>query len=372
MPNSTHEPHLFAPFDLRGLRLRNRVGVSPMCQYACGADGFATPWHFVHLGSRAMGGAGLVVAEATAVSANGRISLADLGLWSDAHAEALRSTVEFIVAQGAAPGVQLAHAGRKGCTQAPWVGRKTVPLSQGGWEVKAPSALPFSNNSAIPRIMTESDIIQVINEFASAARLASTVGFRYIELHFAHGYLAHQFMSPLTNQRDDAWGGSFDNRTRFAREVARAVRATLPDDLALAVRLSVSDWVDGGWSDDDALRLAGLLASDGVDLIVASSGALVPGAQLPPEGVKVQLPYAARIRRECGISAGAVGGITLAGQAQALITAGDADLVFVGRAMLHNPYWALHAAEALSIDAMWPVPYARAVARRFSTLASAG
>jgi 2,4-dienoyl-CoA reductase-like NADH-dependent reductase (Old Yellow Enzyme family) len=354
---------LFSACALRGLLLRNRIGVSPMCQYACGPDGLATPWHVVHLGSRAVGGAGLVVAEATAVAADARISPADLGLWSPAHADALRPIAAYIAAQGAAPGIQLAHAGRKGSTQVPWIGRKAVAMAHGGWEVQGPSALLFNSDSAMPRPMTERDIARVIGEFARAARLAVGAGFRYIELHLAHGYLAHQFMSPLTNARDDAWGGSYDNRVRFAREIARAVRAALPEEVPLAARVSVSDWMDGGWTPDDALRLARLLAQDGVDLVVASSGAIVPGAQ-PPGGPITQLPYAARLRSEAGVATGAVGGITEASQAQELVASGGADLVFLARAMLKDPYWAIHAAEALDLAAPWPAAYARAVAKR--------
>lgn len=359
----TESPSLFSSYSLRGTRLRNRIGVSPMCQYACGADGIATPWHLVHLGCRATGGAGLVVAEATAIAPDARISPADLGLWSPAHADALRPIAAYIATQGAAPGIQLAHAGRKGSTQAPWIGRKAVPREDGGWDVQAPSAMLFSDDSAMPRAMGERDIERVVGEFAVAARLAADAGFRFVELHLAHGYLAHQFMSPLSNRRDDDWGGSFDNRVRFAREVARAVRAAIPDELALAARLSVTDWTDGGWSPDDALRLARLLSADGVDMVVASSGAILPGAQ-PPGGPISQLPYAARLRSEAGVATGAVGSITQAAQAQAIIAGGDADLVFLARAMLKDPYWAIHAAEALEAPASWPVPYARAVARR--------
>ena len=353
---------LFSPLNLRGVRLRNRVGVSPMCQYACGTDGLATPWHLVHLGARAAGGAGLVVAEATAVAPGARISPADLGLWSRAHADALRPVVDFISAQGAVAGVQLAHAGRKGSTQVPWVGRKAVPVEAGGWEVQAPSALPFSGDTAVPREMGENEIARAIEDFAAAARWATSAGIRYLELHLAHGYLAHQFLSPLANRRQDGWGGDFEGRTRFAREVVRAVRAALPVDTALAARLSMTDWVDGSWDVDDAVRLAGLVRADGVDLVVCSSGAIAPGAQ-PPQGPGMQIPFAARVRREAGGAAGAVGGVTEPAQAEAIVADGGADLVFLARGMLRDPNWALRAAEALGAEAAWPVPYARAVAR---------
>lgn len=353
-------PALFSPLEMRGLRLRNRIGVSPMCMYACAADGLATPWHLVHLGARAAGGAGLVVAEATAVAPEARISLADLGLWSPAHAQALKPVAAFIEAQGAVPGVQLAHAGRKGSTQVPWVGRRSVPPSEGGWLVQAPSALPFRPHGAPPQAMAAEDIARAILQFAQTARHAVAAGFRYIELHLAHGYLAHQFMSPLTNQRADDWGGGFDNRVRFSREVARAVRAAVPDTVALAARLSVSDWLDGGWEPRDALQLGRLLREDGVDLVVCSSGAIAPGSA-PPGGPGAQLPYAARMRAEANIRTGAVGAITEPEQAEALIAEGGADLVFLAREMLRDPNWSLHAAQALGAHAPWPKPYARAV-----------
>jgi 2,4-dienoyl-CoA reductase-like NADH-dependent reductase (Old Yellow Enzyme family) len=356
-------PALFSPFVLRGARLRNRIGVSPMCQYSCGPDGLALSWHLVHLGARAAGGAGLVVSEATAVAPQARISPADLGLWSPAHAAALRPVTEFIASQGAVAGVQLAHAGRKGSTQVPWLGRKAVPEADGGWPVQAPSALLFAPDNAMPRAMSEADIERAIAQFAAAARHAVAAGFRYVELHLAHGYLAHQFMSPLANRRDDAWGGSYDNRVRFPREIVRAARAALPDDIALAARLSISDWVEGGWTEDDAVRLAALLRGDGLDLVVCSSGAIVPGAQ-PLQGPGMQVPLAARVRREAGIATGAVGAITAPQQADTIIADGQADITFLARAMLRDPNWAVHAAESLNIMAPWPAPYARAVARR--------
>lgn len=357
---SMSDSQLFSSWTVRDVTLRNRIGVSPMCMYACAPDGLATPWHLVHLGARAAGGAGLVVAEATAVSPEARISQADLGLWSDAHVQALQPVTAFLEAQGAVAGIQLAHAGRKGSTQAPWIGRRAVPESEGGWEVQAPSRLLFGPDSAMPRAMNEADIEQAINAFAAAARHAVAAGFRYIELHLAHGYLAHQFMSPLTNRRDDRWGGSYENRVRFAREVTRAVRTALPDTLVLAARLSVSDWLDGGWGPEDAFRLGRELREDGVDLLVCSSGAIVPGST-PPGGPAIQLPYAARMREEASAQTGAVGGITEPLQAEQLISTGGADVVFLARAMLRDPNWALHAAQALGATAPWPQPYARAV-----------
>jgi len=354
---------LFSPFELRGTRLRNRVGVSPMCQYACGSDAMATPWHLVHLGARAIGGAGLVVAEATAVAPEARISPADLGLWTAAHAQALRPIVAFIAAQGAVAGVQLSHAGRKGSTQTPWIGRDAVSEAAGGWPVLAPSPLPFSPANTLPREMSEADIARAIAQFADAARHAVAADFRYVELQLAHGYLAHQFMSPLTNRRTDGWGGTYENRVRFAREVVRAVRAATPDDLPLAARLSMTDWVEGGWLPEDAVRLAAQLREDGLDLVVCSSGAIVPGAQ-PPLGPGMQIPFAARVRREAGIASGAVGAITEPKQAEAIIAQGQGDIAFLARAMLKDPNWAVHAAEALEQEAPWPPPYARAVAKQ--------
>lgn len=354
---------LFSPLDLRGTRLANRIGVSPMCQYACQPDGLATPWHLVHLGARAVGGAGLIVAEATATSPQARISDADLGLWSPAHAEALRPVTTFIAAQGSVPGIQLAHAGRKGSTSAPWLSRGALLPEAGGWQVLAPTTLPFAAASALPRSMDDEDIARAIDDFAQAARWAHSAGFRYVELHFGHGYLAHQFLSPLTNLRHDQWGGSFENRARFALQTAMAVRAALPDEVPLAVRLSMTDWLEGGWMVDDAVRLAAALKGVGVDLVVCSSGAIAPGSQ-PPQGAGMQIPFARRVRDEVRVASGAVGEITEAAQAEAIVAGGGADLVFLARAMLRDPQWALHAAEALDQPAPWPAPYARAVARR--------
>jgi len=353
---------LFSPLTLRGLTLPNRVGLSPMCQYACGPDGLATPWHLVHLGARAVGGAGLVVSEATAVSPQGRISDADLGLWSAAHADALRPVTEFIAAQGSVPGIQLAHAGRKGSTPKPWLGRKALGPEAGGWEVQGPSPLRFSQQSAAPREMSACDIAQASTGFTRSARLAHAAGFRYLELHFGHGYLAHQFLSPLTNQRQDDWGGSFENRTRFVRDTAAAVRAAWPDELPLAARLSMTDWLEGGWKLEDAVRLAADLRKLGVDLVVCSSGAIAPGSH-PPEGAAVQLPFAREVRERADLATGAVGQVTEAAQAEHIVTSGGADIVFLGRGMLRDPQWALHAAETLGLPARWPLPYARAVAR---------
>ncbi len=361
----TQHSNLFDPLSLRGLSLPNRVGVSPMCIYSCEPDGLATPWHLVHLGARAVGGAGLVVSEATAVSPEARISNADLGLWSADHAQALRPVTAFIRAQGSVPGIQLAHSGRKGSTPRPWMGRQPLPPAEGGWGVQAPSPVPFSEHSAVPTEMSERDIEQCTADFVQAARLAHDAGFLYLELHFGHGYLAHQFLSPLSNLRQDDWGGSFENRSRFVRDTATVVRAAWPDELPLAVRLSMTDWREGGWAPADAVRLTADLRAVGVDLIVCSSGAIVPGSH-PPEGAGMQIPFARQVRDESGIAVGAVGEITQAAQAQEIIASHGADLVFLGREMLRNPHWAVHAAEALGQAARWPKPYARAVARNRS------
>lgn len=354
---------LFTPLTLRSVTLRNRIGVSPMCLYACASDGLATPWHMVHLGARAAGGFGLVVAEATAVSPRARISANDLGLWSAAHADALAPITRLVSDQGAVPGIQLGHAGRKGSTQAPWIGRKATMPHEGGWEVLAPSAIPFGPDSAEPREMDESDIEATLQEFAHAANLALRAGFRYVELHLAHGYLAHQFLSPLTNRRQDRWGGHFEGRSRFARELVRHVRSAWPRELPLAVRLSMTDWIEGGWTEDEAVRLAGLLRDAGVDLIVCSSGGIAPGSA-PRQTPGMHVPAATRVRSAAGVASAAVGLITEPEQAQAIVSEGRADMVFLARATLRDPNWALHAAEALGEEAPWPICYRRAVARR--------
>ena len=351
-------PGLFTPLVLRGLTLRNRVAVSPMCQYSS-TDGFADDWHLVHLGARAVGGAGLVLLEATAVAPEGRISPRDLGLWDVAHVDALARIVAFIDAQGAAAGVQLAHAGRKASTRPPWEGRGTVPPAEGGWEVVAPSAVPFSADYPHPRAMTLGDIRGVVDGFAAAARRARRAGFRVVELHAAHGYLLHQFLSPLSNRRDDAYGGPFAHRARLTLEVAEAVRAEWPGDLPLFVRLSATDWADGGWDEAQTVELARLLAARGVDLVDCSTGGLVPGAKIP-DAPGYQVRFAERVRREAGVATGAVGLITTPEQADAVVRGGRADLVLLARQLLRDPNWPLRAAKALGVPVRWPVQYERA------------
>jgi 2,4-dienoyl-CoA reductase-like NADH-dependent reductase (Old Yellow Enzyme family) len=346
---------LFSPLPLRGITLRNRIGVSPMCQYSC-ADGFATDWHLVHLGSRAVGGAGLVIMEATAVSAEGRISPQDHGIWLDAHIPKLRQISDFIRAQGSFAGIQLAHAGRKASTWRPWDGDGAVPVEQGGWkEVYAPSAIPFNAKYPQPIALDAAGIRKVVSDFTSAARRAREAGFDLIEIHSAHGYLLHEFLSPLSNHRIDEYGGSFENRIRLLLETVRAVRSEAP----LFVRISATDWAGGGWDADQSVALAKVLKSEGVDLIDTSSGGLVPNAKIPV-APGFQAPFAARIRKEAGIATGAVGLITEPKQADEIIRNAQADIVLLAREFLRDPYWPLHAAEALSQPISWPVQYERA------------
>src|ERR1035437_2323917 len=295
--NSISKPHLFQPLTVRSVRLRNRIGVSPMCQYSA-EDGVANDWHYVHLGSRAVGGAGLVITEATAVAPEGRITPGCLGLWGEKHIEPLARIAKFMKQHGAVAGIQIAHAGRKASADLPWKGGAHLSEAQGGWQTIAPSAIPFGGDlSKVPRAMTEADIARVKNDFAATARRALTAGYEWLELHFAHGYLAHEFLSPLANQRTDAYGGSFENRIRFVLETTRVVRAVWPDKLPLAVRLSCTDWVDGGWDIEQSIELSRRLKAEGVDLIDCSSGALVPHVKIPV-GPGFQVPFAERIRRE--------------------------------------------------------------------------
>ena len=347
---------LFTPFTQRGVTLRNRIGVSPMCQYMA-HDGHATDWHLVHLGGLATGGAGVVCVEATAVVPEGRISPHDLGLWDDAHIPALRRITDFLTAQGAVPAIQLAHAGRKASTHRPWEGNGTVPPDQGGWTPVAPSALRYSDRYPEVTALDTAGIDRVVAGFADAARRAHRAGFRIIELHAAHGYLLHSALSPLTNQRTDGYGGPFDHRVRLLLEVTDAVRAAWPDELPLWVRLSCTDWADGGWTLDDTVRLVPLLRARGVELVDCSSGGLVPWQQIAV-GPGYQRPFA-RAVRATGIATAAVGMITDPAQAEAIVTEGDADLVFLARELLRNPRWPLAAASALGAEGPWPAPYQR-------------
>jgi 2,4-dienoyl-CoA reductase-like NADH-dependent reductase (Old Yellow Enzyme family) len=349
---------LFAPMSFRALTLRNRIMVSPMCQYSS-EDGRATDWHLVHLGSRAVGGAGLVMAEASAVQARGRISTRDLGIWDDAHVPGLQRIAGFVSGQGAAPGIQLAHAGRKASVMVPWEGDRPLTAAEGAWQVVGPSHVPFSASFPVPEALTEDGIAEVIHSFAAAARRALAAGFVVVELHFAHGYLVHQFLSPLSNQRKDRYGGSFENRTRLAREIARAVRTVWPERLPLFTRISTTDWTEGGWDVEQSVELARVLKAEGVDLVDCSSGGNVHGAKMPI-GPGYQTPNAEKIRREAGIPTAAVGFITSAPQADHILRTGQADLIVMARQLLRDPYWPLHAAAELRADAPWPSQYLRA------------
>jgi 2,4-dienoyl-CoA reductase-like NADH-dependent reductase (Old Yellow Enzyme family) len=351
-------PVLFSPFEQRSVTLRNRIAVSPMCQYSC-VDGVANDWHLVHLGSRAAGGAGAVIAEATAVTPEGRISPADCGLWNDAQAEAFRPVAAFIRAHGAVPGIQLAHAGRKASTAAPWHGGKPVGPDAGGWRPVAPSPLRFSGGYPEPHELTAGEIADLVAAFAAATERALAAGFDIVELHMAHGYLLHEFLSPLSNRRADAYGGDLENRMRLPLEVAAAARRVWPEHLPLWVRISATDWVEGGWDLKQSTVLARRLAALGADLIDCSSGGLAPHAHVPV-APGYQVPFAAAIRREAGIATGAVGLITQPVQAEQILAAGDADVVLLARELLRDPYWPLHAARTLGVDIPWPPQYLRA------------
>jgi 2,4-dienoyl-CoA reductase-like NADH-dependent reductase (Old Yellow Enzyme family) len=349
---------LFSPLTVRGVTFRNRVWVSPMCQYSS-EDGLPTPWHLVHLGSRAVGGAGLVLVEATAVAPEGRISPSDSGLWSEKQAQAFRPIAEFIKAQGAVAGIQIAHAGRKASTATPWDGGKAVPHESGGWTPLAPSALRFNDDYPMPREMTAADIAACVGHWVRAARLAAGAGFETLELHFAHGYLAQEFLSPLCNRRTDDYGGSLENRMRFPLEIAAAVREVWTERLPLFARISATDWADGGWDLPDSIVLAKRLKALGVDLIDCSSGGAVPQARIPV-GPGYQVPFAQAIREQAGVATGAVGLITEPAQAEKIVASGQADAVLLARQMLRDPYWPLHAAKALGVTAPWPKQYGRA------------
>lgn len=351
-------PGLFDPLTLRGLTLPNRIVVSPMCQYSC-ENGIANAWHTVHLGSRAVGGAGLVIAEATAVTPEGRISPQDLGLWSDAHAEALAPIVWFIRQQRRAAGIQLAHAGRKGSTRRPWEGQGAVDTSNGGWQPVGPGVEPFAPNYPVPRALDAEGVRAVVSAFQEAALRAREIGVEVIEIHAAHGYLLHEFLSPLSNTRTDEYGGSFENRARLCMEVVDAVRAIWPGDLPLFVRVSATDWTPGGWDIEETVDLARRLRARGVDLVDCSSGGNVARASIPL-GPGYQVPFAERVRREAGIATGAVGLITTAAQANAIIEEERADCVLLARELLRDPYWPLHAARALGQAVDWPPQYLRA------------
>ncbi|QNE39403.1 NADH:flavin oxidoreductase/NADH oxidase [Hymenobacter sp. NBH84] len=350
---------LFSPLHLRGLELKNRIVVSPMCQYSS-EDGFANDWHLVHLGSRAVGGVGLIISEAAAVAPEGRITPQDLGIWKDEHVPFLKRINDFVRQQGTAIGVQLAHAGRKASTTPPWDGGKAIAATQpNGWEVVAPSALPFSSDKATPHALTEEEIQQVVADFRAAARRSLAAGFQIIEVHAAHGYLLHEFLSPLSNERNDQYGGSFENRSRLLLDVVAAIRAEVPDDYPVIVRVSATDWTEGGWTKDDSVQLARVLQANGVDLLDASTGGNVPDAKIPT-GPGYQVEFAEAVKQQTGMLTGAVGIITTAQQAEDILQKGQADLVLLAREFLRDPYFPLHAASDLDVELAWPVQYERA------------
>jgi 2,4-dienoyl-CoA reductase-like NADH-dependent reductase (Old Yellow Enzyme family) len=351
--------HLFDPLKQRGVEFANRIVVSPMCQYSC-TEGLANDWHFVHLGSRAVGRAAAVIAEATAITADSRISPQDLGIWTDAHIEPLRRIFSFIAEQGSVPGIQLAHAGRKASTNQPWNGGKPITPAQGGWTpIFAPSALAFAEGYQVPQALTVAEIGATVEAFAAAARRAQAAGAKLIELHSAHGYLLHSFLSPLSNQRIDEYGGSFANRIRIVCEVVTAVRKVWPEQYPLWVRVSATDWIEGGWTPEESVELVKTLKPLGVDLIDCSSGGNVARVKIPV-GPGYQVAFAEKIRRESDIPTGAVGMITDPAQADQIIRSGQADVVIMARQFLRDPYWPLLAAQALGQDIQWPLQYERA------------
>jgi 2,4-dienoyl-CoA reductase-like NADH-dependent reductase (Old Yellow Enzyme family) len=350
--------HLFQPLKLRDVVFTNRIGIPPMCQYSA-QEGVATEWHAVHYGSRAVGGAALMIIEATAVTPEGRISPGDLGLWNDGQIEPLAQIARFAQAQGCVAAVQLAHAGRKASVGLGWQAQKTLAADEGGWAPVAPSALSFGDGYAVPRVLDADGIAGVVAQFAAGARRARAAGFRAVEIHAAHGYLLHQFLSPLSNQRTDAYGGSFENRTRLVREVVAAVRGEWPQNLPLLIRLSATDWVDGGWNADETVELCRGLKDLGVDLVDVSTAGLVPTAKIPV-GTGFQTEFAARVRHEAGIPTAAVGLITAPAQADHIVRSGQADMVLLGREVLRDPYWPLHAAQELGQATSWPHQYLRA------------
>lgn len=354
-------PALFRPLKIKEIEFKNRIAVSPMCMYSS-EDGFSTHWHLVHLGTRAVGGAGLVIAEATAVSPEGRITPDDLGIWKDEHVVKLKEITTFLKQHGSVAGIQLAHAGRKASTTSPWKGGKQLTEGNGGWQTVAPSAIPFHDSNESPEALNEAGLKKLISDFQEAAKRALAAGFEVIELHAAHGYLLHEFLSPLSNKREDNYGGSFENRSRLLLEVTRAVREEWPEHLPLFVRISATDWAEGGWNEEESVILAKLLKEEGVDLIDCSSGGLVPHAVIPVKK-GFQVKFAEKIKKEAEILTGAVGLITEAEQAENIIFQEQADMVFMARELLRNPYFPLQAAQELNCDVEWPPQYERAKPR---------
>ena len=352
-------PLLAEPLTLRGVTLPNRIAVSPMCQYSA-TDGLPNAWHLVHLGSRAVGGAGLVFTEAAAVSPEGRISPQDAGIWSDAHTEAWRPVAEFVRAQGAVAGIQLAHAGFKASTHRPWdTEHGAVPAGEGGWPVVGVTNTPFSSSYPVPHELDEVGISRVVDDFAAAAQRAVAAGFQVVEVHAAHGYLLHEFLSPLSNTRTDGWGGSRENRMRLTLDVTRAVREAVGEDVPVFVRISATDWTVGGWDGADSVALATELKAAGADLVDCSTGGVVPRAEIPV-GPGYQVAFAEQVRTQAGLPTGAVGMITGAVQAEAVLREGRADVVLLGRELLRDPYWPSRALAELNGRATWPAQYERA------------
>lgn len=353
---------VFSPLKIKSIEFKNRIGVSPMCMYSS-KDGFANNWHLVHLGSRAVGGAGLVISEATAVSPEGRISPGDLGIWKDEHVENLKEITAFLEGQGSVPGIQLAHAGRKASTGSPWEGGELVSEDNGGWRPVAPSAIPFYENHSAPVELDNSGIEKVISDFREASKRAKKAGFKVVEIHAAHGYLLHEFLSPLSNQRQDKYGGSFENRSRLLLEVVKAVREEWPEELPLFVRISATDWAEGGWNEEESVQLSKILLEHGVDVIDCSSGGLVPNVTIPVQK-KYQVPFSERIKTEAGVMTAAVGLITTPQEAEEILKKEQADFIFLGREMLRNPYFPLEAAAELGADVDWANQYLRAKPRK--------
>ncbi|WP_326777113.1 NADH:flavin oxidoreductase/NADH oxidase [Streptomyces sp. NBC_01445] len=355
---------LFTPYKLRDLTIPNRVWMAAMCQYSAAPEGpetgVATDWHFAHYAARAVGGTGLIITEATAVSSEGRISPYDLGIWNDTQVSALRKITDFVKSQGGIPGIQIAHSGRKGSTDRPWKGGAPVGADEHGWQPVAPSAVPFDDGHPVPHELTTDEIAGVVGQFADAARRALAAGFQVAEVHGAHGYLVGQFLSPHSNKRTDEYGGSFENRARFALEVVDAIRAVWPDDLPLFFRISATDWLEeGGWTADDTVRLATLLRDHGVDLFDVSTGGNAPGVRIPV-GPSYQVPFSSRVKNETPMPTAAVGLITEPEQAEKILTSGEADAILLGRELLRDPYWARHAARELGAEVYTPSQYGRA------------
>ena len=351
-------PQLFTSLKIRGVEFKNRLVVSPMCQYS-GTDGFANDWHFVHLGSRAVGGAALIFTEATAVSPEGRISPRDLGIWKDEHIEMLQKIVGFIHQNGSVAGMQLAHAGRKASKAEPWNNDKLIPVDAGGWKTVAPSPVAFSEENDLPHELTKDEIQKIVSDFKAATVRAMKAGFKVIEIHGAHGYLINEFLSPLSNKRTDEYGGSFENRICFLLEIITAVRSVWPEEYPIFLRISASDWAEGGWTVEDSVRLANVVTGRGVDLIDCSSGGVASGVKIPA-APNYQVPFSEAVRKDSGMLTGAVGIIVKPDQAEAILAEGKADMIFMAREMLRDPYFPLRAAKELGYDIKWPVQYERA------------